>query len=139
MREHFQGRDWGYNGPGVITRVLKKRCHAKKTTDMTPERCKGIILKLKFEYNITYLKFILGFQVMPPFVFYPIPWKRWALYFNPNQIENVLNTLRHSYTIHVWNKKSENETIFNNLPPVAYGYIASKHCPKIFQDSGSTF
>lgn len=24
---NYQGNDWGYNGPGVITRALQKICH----------------------------------------------------------------------------------------------------------------
>ncbi|KAJ6650181.1 Lactosylceramide 4-alpha-galactosyltransferase, partial [Pseudolycoriella hygida] len=35
----FDGDDWGNNGPGVITRVLQKRCLTTNPALMTRERC----------------------------------------------------------------------------------------------------
>lgn len=29
LKKNFRGNNWGYNGPGVITRILKKICSTK--------------------------------------------------------------------------------------------------------------
>lgn len=32
LRNHFRGYDWGYNGPGVITRTLVRWCGTDKVS-----------------------------------------------------------------------------------------------------------
>ncbi|XP_075231072.1 lactosylceramide 4-alpha-galactosyltransferase-like [Lycorma delicatula] len=119
LKDNFRGYDWGYNGPGVITRMLKKSCKVRNVKDMKPERCKG-------------------FHVYPPSWFYPIPWSEWRLYFNTNNTETVMDKLDRSYVIHVWNKFSRNTNVNvgSNQP---YGLIAAKYCPKIYANTGLIF
>lgn len=119
LKKNFRGNDWGYNGPGVITRVLKNTCNVEKVTDMTPENCKG-------------------FRVFPPEAFYPIPWRAWKLYFDAEKSESTMKQLENSYAIHVWNKFSitANVTVGSNQP---YGLVASKYCPVTYANSGSVF
>ena len=35
LRKEFRGNDWGNNGPGVITRVLKKFCRTKHVSKLS--------------------------------------------------------------------------------------------------------
>ncbi|XP_022183868.1 lactosylceramide 4-alpha-galactosyltransferase isoform X1 [Nilaparvata lugens] len=119
LKKNFRGYDWGYNGPGVITRVLKATCNVDKVTDMTLEQCKG-------------------FRVFPPEAFYPIPWREWKLYFDAERSESTMRQLENSYVIHVWNKFSitANVTVGSKQP---YGLVASKYCPVTYANSGAVF
>lgn len=119
LRSEFRGDDWGNNGPGVITRVLKKLCKARRVRDMTPERCRG-------------------FAVLPPSAFYPIPWRQWKLYFDESSSAKTMARLKSSLAIHVWNKFSValNVTVGSRQP---YGLIAQDYCPRVYAHCGPVF
>ncbi|PNF39914.1 hypothetical protein B7P43_G17240 [Cryptotermes secundus] len=119
LRSEFRGDDWGNNGPGVITRVLKKLCKAQQVRDMTAERCHG-------------------FTVHPPAAFYPIPWRQWKLYFDEGTSAKTMARLKNSLAIHVWNKFSaaRNITVGSRQP---YGLIAQEFCPKVYSHCGPVF
>lgn len=119
LKDNFRGYDWGYNGPGVITRVLKRVCKVHDVNNMSPEKCKG-------------------FQVYPPSWFYPIPWRQWHLYFDTSGNQTVVKKLEDSHVIHVWNKFSTNTSVNvgSNQP---YGLIAQKYCPKVYSGAGHVF
>jgi lactosylceramide 4-alpha-galactosyltransferase len=120
IRLHFQGQDWGANGPGVITRVARRLCQTDKTQEMSLERCKG------------------RFQVRPPHDFYPIPWRKWRLYFDEAVANETMRSLANSYAIHVWNKFSVNTKVrVGSRQP--YGLYAAKHCPNVYSTCGSVF
>ncbi|CAG4937485.1 unnamed protein product [Parnassius apollo] len=57
IQTNFRGDKWGYNGPGVITRVLKKMCTTNNVTLMSAAYCGG-------------------FEVYKPEFFYPIKWQQ---------------------------------------------------------------
>jgi hypothetical protein len=38
---NYRGDDWGNNGPGVITRILKNRCYTTTPVKMSAATCKG--------------------------------------------------------------------------------------------------
>ncbi|KAJ9587820.1 hypothetical protein L9F63_018744 [Diploptera punctata] len=119
LRKEFRGNDWGNNGPGVITRVLKKICKTRHVKDMTPERCRG-------------------FAVLPPSAFYPIPWRQWKNYFDESSSAKTMARIANSMAIHVWNKFSVNMnvTVGSRQP---YGLIAQQFCPKVYSHCGSVF
>uniref|UniRef100_A0A1B6KGG8 Alpha 1,4-glycosyltransferase domain-containing protein n=1 Tax=Graphocephala atropunctata TaxID=36148 RepID=A0A1B6KGG8_9HEMI len=119
LRTDFRGYDWGHNGPGIITKVLKSTCGTENVREMTLERCEG-------------------FTVFPPHIFYPIPWRKWRLYFDSQKSEETLHRVAHSHAIHVWNKFSTqaNITVGSKQP---YGVIASKYCPKVYSHVGNIF
>jgi lactosylceramide 4-alpha-galactosyltransferase len=120
IRDNFQGDDWGANGPGVITRVVQRLCRTKDTTEMSRQRCKD------------------GFEVMLPHYFYPIPWRKWRLYFEQATSNATMKMLNESYAIHVWNKFSIHAKIqVGSRQP--YGLLANKFCPKIYSSCGSVF
>uniref|UniRef100_A0A1B6DZ23 Alpha 1,4-glycosyltransferase domain-containing protein n=2 Tax=Clastoptera arizonana TaxID=38151 RepID=A0A1B6DZ23_9HEMI len=119
LKKDFRGYDWGYNGPGVITRMLKKKCQTKQIQHMTPETCNG-------------------FTVYAPNYFYPVPWRQWNLYFDSNSLNSTMRTIHNSYAIHVWNKFSilANITVGSKQP---YGIIASQFCPQVYNNIGAIF
>lgn len=119
LHRNFRGKDWGYNGPGVITRLLKNLCGAKKAKDMLKKDCKG-------------------FKVYPPEVFYPVEWWNWKMYFDSKYNKKMLNITRNSYVIHVWNKHSVNTKIKINSE-VPYSIFAKKYCPKVFAECDEYF
>ncbi|RZC37848.1 Gb3 synth and/or Gly transf sug domain containing protein, partial [Asbolus verrucosus] len=119
LRDNFRGSDWGYNGPGVITRLLRRICGVEEAKDMLTEECQG-------------------FKVYPTEAFYAIPWWNWTMYFDEGSTEDVLSRSRSSYVIHVWNKHS----VHNKIPIGArapYLLFAQKYCPKVFEECDEFF
>jgi len=119
LRNEFRGDDWGNNGPGVITRVLKKLCRSQQVREMTPDQCRG-------------------FTVHQPTAFYPIPWRQWKLYFDEATSAKTMGRVKNSLAIHVWNKfsTSRNITVGSRQP---YGLIAQEFCPKVYSHCGPIF
>lgn len=117
---NFIGKNWGHNGPGVLTRVLKQICGVKYTTDMSPEKC-------------------WQFKVYPPDAFYAINSGDWQMFFDANSTQETLKLTNRSMIVHVWNKMSSNQSIRKTAAETAYEIIASKNCPRVFQASGEQF
>lgn len=119
FQDSFNGDDWGNNGPGVITRVLQRICETNKPELMTYDRCNG-------------------FTVYPPNEFYAIPWRKWSWFFKPEHLHQTLELTKNSLVVHVWNKHSIKSKVEVGSQ-VAYGIIAEKHCPKVYQSCGEHF
>lgn len=116
---HFNGNDWGNNGPGVITRVLNKICKTTSPTLMTRDRC-------------------FGFHVYSKDAFYAVRWTNWSHFFEEEYLENTLLKTKDSIAVHVWNKHSKNRVVTVNSN-VAYGKLAEKFCPKVYSSCGEFF
>ncbi|XP_072391096.1 lactosylceramide 4-alpha-galactosyltransferase-like [Diabrotica undecimpunctata] len=111
LKHNFNGQDWGNNGPGVITRLLKSLCGVKLAKEMVNKDCGG-------------------FKAYPPNSFYPVPWQNWKMYFDENSTEAVVNLAKDSIAIHVWNKHSE-QTKLPLSSDAPYIHFAKKYCPKV--------
>ncbi|XP_063977525.1 lactosylceramide 4-alpha-galactosyltransferase-like isoform X2 [Diachasmimorpha longicaudata] len=119
LKTDFRSNMWSYNGPGVITRVLKNICNTETIPDMTPEICQG-------------------FRVYPPHAFYPIHYQQWKLYFTEEFNELTMQKIQNAFAIHTWNKLSSEEIIpAGSQAP--YAIIANQYCPKIYRHSGDFF
>uniref|UniRef100_A0A2M4BRX8 Putative lactosylceramide 4-alpha-galactosyltransferase n=1 Tax=Anopheles marajoara TaxID=58244 RepID=A0A2M4BRX8_9DIPT len=116
---NFNGKDWGNNGPGVITRVLQKYCDARTTTHMTRERCRH-------------------FTVYPPTAFYAINFDDFKHFFEEPYLEPALAALNQSIVVHVWNKFSKSHPVVVGSR-VAYGVLANQYCPKVYRSCGTVF
>lgn len=114
------GHRWGHNGPGVLTRVLKRICQVEYTFEMTPAKC-------------------LGFEVFSRNAFYAIPSTSWQIFFNPNATQKTLRMTNNSVIVHVWNKLSSGKRIQKRQKMSAYEIIASKNCPKVYETLGNYF
>ncbi|XP_059620048.1 lactosylceramide 4-alpha-galactosyltransferase-like [Phlebotomus argentipes] len=117
---NFNGDDWGNNGPGVITRVLRKVCQTDRPLFMTRDRCRG-------------------FKVFPINAFYAIGWKDWRHFFSEKKTKEVLELVNNkSIVVHFWNKHSSKERIRVGSTS-AYGQLADEYCPRVYRSSGDFF
>jgi len=72
-----------------------------------------------------------GFAVFGPEAFCPINWMDWQLYFEEKKSKKVMNLLKNSFGIHVWNLHSKNtKIVVGSKQP--YGLVAQKYCPDSF-------
>lgn len=120
LEKNFKGNDWGNNGPGVITRLLRRVCGVEKARDMLRKDCEG-------------------FKVYPPDHFYPVAWWNWTKYFKEEYLEEVLRRTEKSYAVHVWNKHSADTKVPTKDGRVPYVYFAKRNCPRVFQACGEYF
>ncbi|KXJ71251.1 hypothetical protein RP20_CCG021053 [Aedes albopictus] len=116
---NFNGQDWGNNGPGVITRVLKRICETQAPLMMTRERCRH-------------------FTVYPPEAFYAINFDDYLQFFEERWLEQALATVNRSIVVHVWNKFSKDHKVRVGSR-VAYGVLAEQFCPRVYKASGEFF
>ncbi|KAL1497875.1 hypothetical protein ABEB36_008761 [Hypothenemus hampei] len=112
LKYNFKGYKWGWNGPGTITRLLKKLCKADNVNSMVNKTCDG-------------------YTIYPPESFYVIRWWEWERFFNPKYLEYVRNVSSKSYIIHVWNKFSSSTRIPINAEDIPYLEFAKEFCPNI--------
>ena len=119
FQNSFNGKDWGNNGPGVITRVLQKVCQTHNPALMTRERC-------------------YGFKVFPISAIYAVGWKDWRYFFDEKYTERTMEMTSESIAIHVWNKHSSVQKIQVGSK-VAYGLLAAEYCPNVYEASGEFF
>ncbi|XP_060522195.1 lactosylceramide 4-alpha-galactosyltransferase-like isoform X2 [Cylas formicarius] len=114
LAENFRGYDWGYNGPGTITRLVKKLCNVSSVKDMVGKKCQG-------------------FKLYPASKFYSIPWWKWEWFFNETYLNEVIAHTKDSFIIHVWNKFSADLKIPLSCGDVPYLYFAKKYCPLVVE------
>ncbi|XP_016945700.3 lactosylceramide 4-alpha-galactosyltransferase [Drosophila suzukii] len=121
FQHNFDGRDWGNNGPGVITRVAQKICSTKDIALMQedPKRC-------------------MGFKVFGRGAFYAVPWKKWRDFFEPEKLEETMARCKDSYVVHVWNKHSSALPIKQGSKS-AYAKYAEQNCPRSYKAAGEYF
>ncbi|CAG9830875.1 unnamed protein product [Diabrotica balteata] len=111
LRECFDGNAWATNGPGVITRVLKKHCNVTQPTDWLDRKCEGV-------------------TIYPASTFFAIPYQSNEYFFDKNSLSLVKNETKDSYIFHAWNKLTVGRKISvkTNVP---YLYFARKYCTKV--------
>uniref|UniRef100_A0A8D8LHY0 Lactosylceramide 4-alpha-galactosyltransferase n=1 Tax=Cacopsylla melanoneura TaxID=428564 RepID=A0A8D8LHY0_9HEMI len=118
LRSHFKATEWGANGPGVLTRLLKNECEYQSYSE-TLTRCKN-------------------FTIYPPSYFYPIHWPHWADYFNETAAAAVMTKLEPSLAVHVWNSFAK-QTPVQLKSEQPYAQLARRFCPRISDLAGDTF
>jgi hypothetical protein len=52
-----------------------------------------------------------GIAVLPPSVFFSIPYTSWKLFFDESRSDEVLKKVEGSYGVHIWNKLSSEKKI----------------------------
>lgn len=115
----YDGDNWAKNGPGVITQVLKQRCGKAQFDDRSKTICDG-------------------FTIYPSSYFYPIKYQDWRDYFRTDNVDETMEKVKESYTIHVWNHLSKNK-ILRTIDDTAYTRIARSKCPSVFETIGEFF
>ncbi|XP_066137627.1 lactosylceramide 4-alpha-galactosyltransferase-like [Euwallacea fornicatus] len=121
LKHNFKGHDWGWNGPGTITRLLKRICNVKTVDEM--------VKKSSCE----------GFKVYPPSAFYAIPYWDWKWFFEPQYLEVVEKMTVNSSLIHVWNGFSATTKIPIESTNVPYLEFAKKYCPNVLKQCDKYF
>lgn len=111
--EQFNGKQWAWNGPYAITRLIQRICNTKNTSQMTLEHCVAV-------------------KVYPPKFCYPIPYQSWRKYFENSFANETLKLVENSTAIHVWNHMFDiNKAKVE--PNSAYSILAKRFCPRIFE------
>jgi len=114
---NFNGSEWGWNGPYMLSRVLQDLCQTSNVNKM--HNCNG-------------------FHVLDENICYPISGIEWKKLFTEQHAGEVLQSIEQSYFVHFWNKLSQNERIACNSS-AAYVQLARKFCPKTFSLCQSYF
>ncbi|XP_034666931.1 lactosylceramide 4-alpha-galactosyltransferase-like [Drosophila subobscura] len=121
FQHNFNGRHWGNNGPGVMTRVAQQICGTKNISLLLENR-----------------KRCLGFQVFDCKAFNPVPSGNWRHLFEPDELEETMARTKYSYVVHVWNKQS-NKVPIKVGSSSAYAQLAERNCPRAYHAAGEYF
>lgn len=74
-----------------------------------------------------------GFKVYPRRAFYIVRWDYRYWFFDTDFVEDALELSKDSISVHVWNSLRSNEKVeVTGEDDVAYGLIAGKHCPLVY-------
>ncbi|CAG0915857.1 unnamed protein product [Notodromas monacha] len=113
LSEKYDPYNWGSNGPGMLTRIIRPYCGWNITDPVKPGDCKNI-------------------KVLNISAFYPVKYASWRSMFNHAPIisASILKKAKQSYTLHYWNRKTVDEPIQVGTPQ-ALGVLAAKHCPLV--------
>ncbi|XP_030243581.1 lactosylceramide 4-alpha-galactosyltransferase-like [Drosophila navojoa] len=104
-----------------LLRVLQEVCSTRNVTLMVrdPKRCKG-------------------FRVFNVSEFYEVPLKQSELLLDQNLASEMLERIKNSRIIHIWNRFSAKWPLKTDSKS-AYMQLAAKHCPKVFKAAGDFF
>ncbi|KAM9316434.1 alpha-1,4-N-acetylglucosaminyltransferase-like [Gastrophryne carolinensis] len=103
----YKGSVWGYQGPGVFTRVVKKLCGEMAFKSNVDQKCA----------NISYLH---------PHRFSPILYTSWELYF---EVWNKPPNFSDSYALHLWNFINRKGLSMIPGSNTLVEQLYKKHCP----------
>ncbi|XP_063296768.1 alpha-1,4-N-acetylglucosaminyltransferase-like [Pelobates fuscus] len=109
--KNYRGEEWGYQGPGLFTRVVDRLCGMPKFKNTADALCG----------DIAYLH---------PQRFYPITWSSWRRYF---EVWNQFPTFDDSYSLHLWNfmnKKNEQTVVTGSNTLVEH--LFKQYCPTTY-------
>ncbi|XP_044146930.1 alpha-1,4-N-acetylglucosaminyltransferase-like [Bufo gargarizans] len=109
--QNYNGKIWGFQGPHLFTRVLKKWCSLQTFKGIEDISCG----------NISYLN---------PQRFYPIPYISWRKYY---EVWQKLPTFNYSYALHLWNYMNNEEQ--RTMVPgsnMLVEHLYKQHCPSTY-------
>ncbi|XP_041035238.1 alpha-1,4-N-acetylglucosaminyltransferase-like [Carcharodon carcharias] len=113
---NYTGHIWGYQGPKLITRVLKRWCKFDKAADASGKECNEISLLI-------------------PSRFYPIHYSSWGRYYDPWKKENAVSVFSGSYGTHVWNyMNSERKRKIIAGSGSLIEYLFQLYCPTTYRN-----
>jgi len=119
LLQDYNGDNYAYNGPELITRIMRKYCDTDNIMEMTQHSCQS-------------------FKVLPPSAFYPVPWEKWRSYFLESELKYVAKLTKDSFAIHAWNYLSRRtDAVVGSQQP--YAVLAEMYCPKVYSTTNATF
>ncbi|XP_027701114.1 alpha-1,4-N-acetylglucosaminyltransferase [Vombatus ursinus] len=110
--EHYNGKIWGNQGPGLMTRMLRLSCNLTDFREVKDLRCP----------NLSFLH---------PQRFYPIAYLKWKRYYEVWDIEPSFND---SYALHLWNyMNQEKKAVIRGSNTLAEN-LYRKYCPITYKN-----
>ncbi|XP_037955392.1 lactosylceramide 4-alpha-galactosyltransferase-like [Teleopsis dalmanni] len=121
FQRNFSGTLWPHNGPGVITKVMRRACCTRKVLELenNPDCCNG-------------------FHVYDKNAFYAINWMELQNFFEEKYLDSMLEKTNTSYLIHLWNIVSKFKTL-KTESEAPYTVLARVNCPKAYAAAGEYF
>ena len=117
---------WDYNGPALVTRIMKKWCNVEHIGLMTPERCRGL-------------------QVLQPKSFFPVNVQTSIKFFESHHQSVADEGGNENFELdesvvgaHVWNKLTA-DLVVNKKSDQLYVHLARSSCPLIFEVAPNEF
>lgn len=115
----YNGSEYAYNGPGLLTRVAQRLCFTTETKNMRRGPC-------------------YDFEVLDTKLFYPIGYDAKDPLFNPKNLNQTLETVKDAYAVHCWNGLVGGI----HLPvgtQAGIGVLAERHCPNVYASVKDVF
>ncbi|XP_077149135.1 alpha-1,4-N-acetylglucosaminyltransferase-like [Ranitomeya variabilis] len=109
--QNYKGNEWGHQGPGVFTRVVKKHC-VPKFTSVEHVKCA----------NVSYFH---------PERFYPINYESWRRYF---EVWKNLPTFKNSYALHLWNFMNKERISMVVGSNTLVEHLYKQYCPSTYKE-----
>lgn len=116
---NFNEEEWGWNGPDLITRILRKSCRLPDRMASSSITCSN-------------------FTILPKDKCYSIHFTEWPMFFKRKFVDEAMRRTKESFFVHFWNNMSENFTLSTSRTS-AYTKLARKFCPNVLQASGNWF
>ncbi|CAL4082196.1 unnamed protein product [Meganyctiphanes norvegica] len=112
---NFMAGPRGHNGPEVFTKAVLEECGDKALRNhKQTAACNGL-------------------NIIAPAAFYPVPYKRWELFFIPRKGSTFLKSWSKAYLLHFWNEFSSKTKVRLGTGS-AYDMLASMHCPRLYRE-----
>ncbi|XP_032887385.1 alpha-1,4-N-acetylglucosaminyltransferase-like [Amblyraja radiata] len=113
---NYIGHIWGHQGPGLITRVLKRWCQTDNLAPFIGKECNGISIWITNR-------------------FYPITFPDWKKYYSSWKKKDIERTFSATYGAHVWNymnRKNKKEIIAGSGSLIEHFF--QLYCPTAYRD-----
>ena len=113
VANRFSGSEWGANGPGLLTKVMREVCGLEDLEEMSPDLCQGV-------------------TILPQNKLYAVNWRNVNMFFDKQFSRNITEALKESYVAHLWGKHSSKyEIIPGSDQPILS--LARQNCPETFR------
>lgn len=109
--KNYDPHNFVANGPGVISRNIRKHCDIDDISKVSGADC--------------------DIDIQPPVAAFPIPYDKWEEYFVRSSKSNS-ELFNDSYLLHVWNKFSKaSKLVIGQKSP--YELAMKEHCPLAYE------
>ncbi|XP_063709981.1 lactosylceramide 4-alpha-galactosyltransferase-like [Culicoides brevitarsis] len=115
----YNGTEYAYNGPGLLTRVAQRLCFTTETKKMKRGPC-------------------FDFEILDTKLFYPIGYDAKDPLFNPQNLTKTLEMVKDAYAVHCWNGLVGSVHLKVGTK-AGIGVLAEKHCPHVYASVKDVF
>lgn len=121
FKDNYTPNVWAANGPLLVTNILRNICGTKETIKMTRANCEGFhVYDANYFYAISFYNFFEAFDI------------------NPLKVINIFGIIKNSTIAHMSNTLSHGWRVEIGSP-VAYGKLAEKYCPNVYNSHHKYF